>query len=222
MKEIIHTDYEGRPCSTNNDDCMIDNLAAPIVRTGKEPFKAFYAVEWCYYCYNAIDPSRSFVNTILKTMDEKSSPENNWPGSDAIHVMLWDLGFDSSHLTQADLVAFWTMFPKGLSDFLSMEYMKLQSFNRPNGEVVRVLNNPWFYKDTSASDRRLVEIATVGGFRFALDLTHYIAPPGVLANELALLNYGCNEPNKVDKITSQLTATISEVMDDWGLIPTER
>ena len=216
MKEIVHTDYEGRPCPVDNDDCMLCNLEAPVVRSGDEAFKSYYAVEWCYYCHSAIDPSRSYVETLLKAMDERCSAENNWPASDAIHYLLRDLGYDCEHLAKADLVAFWTMFPKGLSGFLSGPYMKLRSFNHPHCNAVRVLNNPWFYRDVNAPERRLVEIATVGGFRFALDRACYIAQPSVLAKELALLNYGCNEPGRVDAVAEGLTTEIAEVLDDWG------
>ena len=66
----------------------------------------------------------------------------------------------------------------------------------------------------------MVEIAAVGGFRFALDRACYIAQPSVLAKELALLNYGCNEPGKVDAVAERLTTEITEVLDDWGLAPT--
>ena len=220
MKQIIHTDCEGRPCPTDDDDCMIGNLSSPVIRTGDEPFNSFYAVEYGYYCHSEIDPSRSYVNALLKITDERCSPENNWPASDAIHFLLGDLGFACEHLTKPDLVAFWTMFPKGLSGFLSMPYMKLRSFNHPHGEVTRVLNNPWFYKDANAPEKRLVEIANLDGFRFALDRACYIAPPDVLARELALLNYGCYRPYKVDEISNDLTKHIGEIMDDWGLIPT--
>lgn len=220
MREIFHTDEEDGICQNYYDDCMFANLDAPVVRSGGEPFKSYYSVEEGCYCNSAIDPSRSFVETVLKAMDERCSESNNWPACDAICVLLFDLGFDLVHLTRADIVAFWTMFPKGVSDFLSLPYLRLRCFNNPHGDVVRVLNNPCFYKDTNAPERRLVEIATVGGFRFALDRASYIAPASVLAKELALLNYGCNEPNKVDAIADGLTTEIAEVMDDWGLVPT--
>ena len=219
MREIIHTDEEGGPCTNDYDDCMFANLDAPVVRSGGEPFKSYYSVEEGYYCYSAMDPSRSLVETVLKAIDERSSESNNWPACDAICVLLFDLGFDIVHLTRADIVAFWTMFPKGVSDFLSLPYLRLRCFNNPHGDVVRVLNNPCFYKDANAPERRLVEIASVGGFRFALDRAKHIAPASVLAKELALLNYGCNEPNKVDAIADGLTTEIAEVMDDWGLDP---
>ena len=64
MREIIHTDEDGRPLEpTAIDDCMLDNLNAPVIRSGAEPFKSYYAVEYGFYCYSAIDPSRSFVET---------------------------------------------------------------------------------------------------------------------------------------------------------------
>ena len=220
MKEILHTDSEDSQYSIDYDDCMFANLDAPLVRSGGEPFKSYYSVEEGYYCFSAIDPSRSFVETMLKTMDERCSESNNWPACDATCVLLFDLGFDIVHLTKADIVAFWTMFPKGVSEFLSLPYLRLRSFNSPHGDVVRVLNNPYFYRDANAPERRLVEIASVGGFRFALDRASYIAPASVLARELALLNYGCKEPNKVEAVAERLTTEIAEVMDDWGLTPT--
>lgn len=219
MKEIVHTDYEGRPCPTDNDDCMLCNLEAPVVRSGGEAFKSYYAVEWDYYCCSAVDPARSFAQALIDVI-ERCGDGNTWPECDVIHTLLWDLGFDCKRLTRVDLVAFWTLFPKGLSEFVSLPYMKLGDFNSPHGNVVRVLNNPYFYKDANAPERRLVEIAEVGGFRFALDRACYIAQPSVLAKELALLNYGCNEPGKVDAVAEGLVTGIAEVLDDWGLAPT--
>ncbi len=157
------------------------------------------------------------MDTLLKVMDERCSAENNWPASDAIHMLLRDIGFDCYNLSRADLVAFWTMFPKGLSHFLSLPYMRLTDFNNPHGDMVRVLNNPFFYRDANASGRRLVEIVEVNGFRFALDRACFLASPVVLAKELALLNYGCNEPEKVTTIAEGLAPAIAETMSDWGL-----
>ena len=71
MREIIHTDYDGKPLNPaafDEDDCMLDNLNAPVIRSGDEPFKSYYAVEWAYNCFSAIDPSRSFVETLVKAM----------------------------------------------------------------------------------------------------------------------------------------------------------
>jgi hypothetical protein len=221
MREIIHTNYDGRPInpdSIGNDDCFIDNLSEIIVRKGDEPFKSFFSVEWCYDGYSAIDPARSFVNAVVKVMDEYAGEGNNWPANDAIHYLLRDLGFDERHLTKADLVAFWTMFPRGVSEFLSEPYMELCCYNNPYGDVMRVINNPWFYKDPNAPERRLVEIAEVGGFRYAVDRACFIASPEVLGKELALLSYRCKEPNKVDATASEITPIIASNLQDWGLI----
>ena len=223
VREIIHTDYEGRLLKpTDIDDCILDNLKAPVVRSGAEAFKSYYAVEWCYHVYSAIDPTRSYVETIVKAMEDWSSAENNWPASDAIHYLLRDLGFDQFHLSTADFVAFWTIFPNGVSDFLSLPYMKWQVFNNPHGDYVRVLNNPFFHRDPNAPERRLVWIAELSGFKFALDRACFIATPAVIAKELALLNYACKEPKKVGAIVDGLTTVIAETMSDWGLIPTAR
>lgn len=220
MREIFHIDEEGCPCTDDYDDCMFANLDMPMVRSGGEPFKSYYSVEEGYYCYSAIDPSRSLVETVLNAINDRSSESNNWPACDAISVLLFDLGFDIAHLTRADIVAFWTMFPKGVSEFLSLPYLRLRCLNNSHGDVVRVLNNPYFYRDANAPERRLVEVAAVGGFRFALDRACYIAHPSVLAKELALLNYGCDKPSKVDAVAERLTTEITEVLDDWGLAPT--
>ena len=44
MREVIHTDYEGRPLKpTAIDDCILDNLRAPVVRSGAEGLTAVIA-----------------------------------------------------------------------------------------------------------------------------------------------------------------------------------
>lgn len=221
MKEIIHPVYYCYPIESVKDkidECFINNLNEAIVRFGEEPFKSYYTVEIDYYGYSAIDPTRSFVNAVVKVMDEYAGEGNNWPANDAIHYLLRDLGFDERHLTKADLVAFWTMFPRGVSEFLSEPYMELCCYNNPHGDVMRVINNPWFYKDPNAPERRLVEIAEVGGFRYAVDRACFIASPEVLGKELALLSYGCKEPNKVDATAAEITPIIASNLQDWGLI----
>ncbi len=96
------------------------------------------------------------------------------------------------------------------------------SFNAKHADVVRVLNNPFFYKDRNATERRLVEIAEDNGLRFALDRISVIPTPEVLAREIALLNYGAREPpGVIDAVRERLSASIAETMEDWGLIPTE-
>ena len=219
MREIIHTGYDGKPLAPSMvDDCFFENLAAPVIRSGSEAFKSYFDVEWYYSVYNAIDPARSLVETVIKGMDERSSESNNWPASDALHYLLTDLGVWNKSPAVADSVAFWTMFPNGTAEFLSLPYMKVNRFLNRHGDYVRVLNNPFFHKDSNVHLGRLVEIAEVNGFRYALDRASFIALPAVLAKELALLNYGCNDPMRVDAVAEELTVSIGETMSDWGLI----
>lgn len=221
MRMIFHEGEEGGLCTADESCCMMDNLSAAVVRSGDEPFKSYYDVEIGYHCYSAIDPARSFCETLIKVVDERCSANNNWPASDAIWTLMGDLKFDRTHLNKADLIAFWTMFPKGVSGFLSLPYMRLTYFNNPYGDIVRVLNNPWFYRDPNASEKRLVEIAKVDNFHYALDRAAFIASPVVLAKEISLLNFGCNDPIRVNSVAESLVSGIAIVMDDWGLRPTE-
>ena len=223
MKKIVHDGYDMlhdvRGDVSKIDECFMSNLDAPIIRSGAEPFKSYYAVEWCYFGYHMIDPSRSFAQMVIDRMNMENDVKSHWPAADMFVGLIHDLGFDYHHLTDVDLVAFWTMFPIETADFLACSYFKLCAYLKSKPETVRVLNNPRFYADPNPSEKRLVEIAEVNGFRFALDRACFIAPPAVLAKELALLNYGCNEPEKVTVIEGGLTSTIAETMDDWGLVP---
>jgi hypothetical protein len=68
-----------------------------------------------------------------------------------------------------------------------------------------------------ASDKRLVEVAEVSGHRYALDRACFLPLPDVIANELALLNYGYSTPERVASIVSNLVDSISEIMSVAGL-----
>ena len=94
------------------------------------------------------------------------------------------------------------------------------SFNAKHADIARVLNNPFFYKDRNATERRLVAIAEDSGLRFALDRISVILSAAVLAREIALLNYGGRNPQKVESAQSNLVISIAETMTDWGLNPT--
>ena len=91
--------------------------------------------------------------------------------------------------------------------------------NRP-GNYNLINNNPFFYKDRNATERRLVAIAEDSGLRFALDRISVIPSAAVLAREIALLNYGGRNPQKVESAQSNLVISIAETMTDWGLNPT--
>ena len=223
MKEIVHDGYNMlhyvRGDVSKIDECFMSNLDAPIVRSGSEAFKSYYPIEWYYFGYHTIDPSRSFAKMMIEKMNIKNDAYSHWPAADMFDSLIFDLGFDYHHLTHADLVAFWTMFPIETADFLANSFFKRGAYLKSNPGTVRVLNNPRFYVDPNPSEKRLVEIAKTNGFRFALDRTKILPPPNVLANEIILLNYGMTSPELVDVKTEALTTTIAEVMDDWGLIP---
>ncbi len=223
MKEIVHDGYDMlhdvRGDVSKIDNCFMSNLDAPVVRFGSEPFKSYYPIEWCYFGFHTIDPSRYFANMMIEKMNIENDAYSHWPAADMFVGLLHDLGFDYHHLMHADLVAFWTMFPIETADFLANSYFKRGAYLKSNPETVRVLNNPYFYVDPSPSEKRLVEIAKVNGFRFALDRAKILPPPNVLAREIVLLNYGMSCPDSVDAKAEALAATIADAMDDWGLIP---
>lgn len=98
--------------------------------------------------------------------------------------------------------------------------MKDSRFLGKYRDAVRVLNNTFFHKNPNANERRLVEIAEDNGLRFALDRIAVLPPPETLAREIALLNHGIRNPEKVESVQSCLVASIAETMADWGLEPT--
>ena len=222
MKEIVHDGYDMlhdvRGDVSRIDECFMSNLDAPVVRVGSEPFKSYYPIEWCYFGYHTIDPSRSMVNMMIDQMNGKNDSCSHWPAADMFVFLIHDLGFDYHHLTNADLVAFWTMFPIETADFLANSFFKRSAYLKENPETVRVINNPHFYVDPNPSERRLVEIAEENGFRFALDRAKVLPPPDVLAREIALLNYGLSCPESVDIKVEELANSIAETMEDWGLV----
>ena len=223
MKEIVHDGYDMlhdvRGDVSKIDECFMSNLDAPIVRSGAEAFKSYYPIEWCYFGFHTIDPSRSFAKMMIEKMNMENDVQSHWPAADMFVGLLHDLGFDYHHLTHADLVAFWTMFPIETAEFLADSFFKRSAYLKANPETVRVLNNPYFYVDSNPSERRLVEIAEINGFRFALDRAKILPPPNVLANEIILLNYGMTSLELVGVKAEALAATIAETMDDWRLIP---
>jgi hypothetical protein len=223
MREIIHDAYEMlhdvQGDISRIDYCFVSNLEAPIGRTGAEPFKSYYPIEWAYFGYNIIDPSRSFAQIMIDRMKMENDAVSHWPAADIFVRLIHDLGFNYHDLTRADLIAFWTMFPVETADFLAHSYFKRVLLLTSYPDAVRVLNNPWFYNDSSSSERRLVEIAEVNGFRFALDRSKFLPEPDVVAKEIALLNHGVRNPERVDEVTISLTSSIAATMEDWGLVP---
>ena len=221
MKVNFYHGYDGGNDERQYGDPEVDNRTQPMIRKGSEPFKSCYDLEWCYHVCHVIDPSRSFVIPVLNMMDWKRTGVS-WSVCDMLYVLISDMGIDGRNLSRENIVAFWTMFPGAVAEALSESVANDESLLERYGDVVRVLNNPFFYKDRNATERRLVEIAEDNGLHFALDRISVIPSPEVLAREIALLNYGAREPpDVIDAVREKLSASIAETMEDWGLIPTE-
>jgi len=219
MKVIFHHGYDANDGEQSYGAADLVNLEEPIIRKGGIPFRNCYEIE--EYCYreHIIDPSRSLVIPVLKLLDGNVwNP--HWGVCRVLSVLIADMDVDSWNPSLGDIIAFWTMFPDCVAEALSNCYMKDCSLLAKHADVVRVLNNPFFYKDPNANERRLVEIAEDNGLRFALDRISVIPPPETLAREIALLNHGIRDPENVESVRALLAASIAETMSDWGLEPT--
>jgi hypothetical protein len=219
MKVIFHCGYDGKPDESWYDDCFLDNRPEPVVRKAGEPFKSCYDIEWSYRVCHVIDPGRSLAKPVIDLL-EGCIADPHWENCDCLSVLIADMAINRRQPSREDVIAFWTMFPDGVAEALSNCYMKDSRFLGKYRDAVRVLNNPFFHKDPNANERRLVEIAEDNGLRFALDRIAVLPPPDVLAREIALLNHGIRDPEKVEPIQSRLAASIAETMSDWGLKPT--
>ena len=219
MKVNFYHGYDGSDDERQYGDPDFDNRAEPIIRRGGEAFKSCYDLEWCYHVCHVIDPARSLVIPILELMDWRSV-DVSWAVCDTLSVLIADMKIKRWQPSREDIIAFWTMFPDGVAETLSESNMKDESYLERFGDVIRVLNNPFFHKDPNANERRLVEIAEDNGLRFALDRIAVIPPPETLAREIALLNHGLRDPENVEPVRARLVASIAETMSDWGLEPT--
>ncbi len=219
MKLRIQQGYDSPPEETAYDDCVLDNRNELIVRKGGEPIKSCYPVEWSYFVHHVIDPMRSLAAPVIGLL-ERPSESSKWPTCDYLSHLVADIGLDCWHPSRENAVVFWTVFPDGTADCLADSYLQDRSYLAKHGDAVRVLNNPFFHKDPNANERRLVEIAEDNGLRFALDRIAVLPPPETLAREIALLNHGFRNSEKVESVQSCLVASIAETMADWGLKPT--
>ncbi len=200
------------------ENCYLNNLDAPVVRVGGEPFKSFYSRECCDYGYHVVDPSRSIAAEVIRCLNDENDATSHWPASDVIGTLMLDLGFVGAEATRADLLAFAIMFPIGTGEFLADSYLRWERYRAKPGDALLVLNNPFFYRSPNVSDKRLVEVAEVSGHRYALDRACSLPSPDVIANELALLNYGYATPERVAAVASDLVDSISAAMSGTGLI----
>ena len=219
MKTVFHCGYDGKPIEEWYDDCVFDNLSAPRVREGGEPFKSCYDIEWSYHVCNLVDPSRSIAKEVVELLGMDHNESSWWPVCDWLFQLCLDFGLDPHQPSRTDRLAFLSMFPIGAADCFADSYMKRTGFLDRHRNIALVLNNPFFYADKNATERRLVEIAEDDGFLFALDRTKVLPSPQVLADEIAWMNHGVQQPEAVIPLAKRLAPAIAEAMDNWGLIP---
>jgi hypothetical protein len=218
MREIVRRS-PGMPQDVRQiEDCFLNNLGAPVVRAGGEPFKSYYSRECCDHGYHVVDPSRSIAAEVIRCMNDENDATSHWPACDIIGTLMLDLGFAGAEAPRADLLSFATMFPVGTGASMADSHLHWECYRARPGDALLVLNNPFFYRSPNVSDNRLVEIAEVNGLRYALDRTCYLPSPSVIANELALLNCGYATPERVAAIASNLVDSISAAMSGVGLV----
>ncbi|MGN0844449.1 MAG: hypothetical protein ACI4QT_04420 [Kiritimatiellia bacterium] len=220
MKQIIHHGYDltEHVNVEEIDDCVLDNLQAPTIRTGSEPFTSYYSVEWFYDVCHRIDPARSLTRTLLNLFGREYDPRSKWPICDILHCLMSDLGFNIQQPRKYEVVAFWTMIPVGIIQCLAESYWKNTAFFVRHENLFRVINNPFFYKNPGVSEHRLVEIGEMKGFRYAVDRTKIIAEPMVLADEMTMLNESNPDPAKVQMKRNDLSRSIKEILDNNGIL----
>lgn len=218
MQVRMRFGYDAPQSCDDIDDCILDNRDEPVIRVGGEPITTYYDVEWYYYVKHIIDPARSLVRPILELL--KDTDRKLWPTCDFLHQIAYDLGLqrrDRQPVPRNSVIAFHTIFPHGTEDILSDSYIKFYDFKPKHSGFARVLNNPFFYDDKSASERRLVPICEDRGIAFALDRTKVVPSAETLATEIALLNHGFDDEKAVDPVKAKLTEGIAAVLSDWGL-----
>ena len=142
-----------------------------------------------------------------------------WENCDCIYRLVRDFRINPYNPRWHEKILFRTVFPEGTARYLEDSYLKVTALLDKCDGVVRVLNYPQFHSDSNATEKWLVEIAEDNGIRFALDRTKVLPTPKVLAREIAVLNHGVKDSQKVDVIAARLETLIAETMDDWGLLP---
>lgn len=221
VRILKHLGYDAPVMLSDIDTCVLDNRRAPEIRTGGEIFTTYYSIEWCYHIKHIIDPRRSYVHAVLTLIGD--SPEQaTWEDHDILHRLMQDLGLWEP-VDWVRQVAFRTLFPRGTERIFTRAYHPDTRYETVRSEIVRVLNNPFFYADRNASERRLVEIASDDGLRFALDRAVFLPTPEMLSREIALLNHGFTEPeHRIVALRKSLEERISREMDAYGLVPWRR
>ena len=186
MKIINHIEEDRCPVLLDDEDKWIDNRMEPIVRVGGEPFESHFEPEFGVESF-IVDPRRSLVRPVYARVDEYA--EGAWQVADFLVQLIQDLGFNTECPDKAKQVAFWTMMPFGVSRHLEKSWLHIACYNARHPEVLRVINNPFYYADSNTSESRLLEIAHDGVCSYAVDLANPCESAETLSQEIALLNH---------------------------------
>ena len=186
MRIINHSGAQIGSFDIDSFPLWMDNRNEPIVRCGGDVYGSIFDPECSVECYVA-DPRRSFARQIYNVIDQYPFGSENWPLVDFLVTLLVDLGFDLERPSFGQQVAFWTMFPFGVSQHIATSYMKICGFNDNHRKVSRVVNNPFFRCDTNVPETCLLEICEHADLCFAVDMREEIPPAVEVANEIAML-----------------------------------
>ncbi len=186
MKIINHIEEDRCPVLLDDEDKWIDNRLEPVVRIGGEPFESHFEPE-CGIESFIVDPRRSLVRSVYARVDEYA--EGAWQVADFLVQLIQDLGFDTECPDKAKQGAFWTMMPFGVSRHLEKSWLRIACYNARHTDVLRVINNPFYYADPNTSESRLMEIAHDGGCAYAVDPANPHESAETLSQEIALLNH---------------------------------
>ena len=209
MRIINHTEADANPAFLDDDEKWMDNRNEPIVRVGGEVYESHYESE-CHLETYVADPRRSFVEPLY--LNSSKWVDGAWWVTDFLACLFLDLGFGLAHPTKAMIIAFWTMFPEGVSRHLYNSWRRIACFNHRHCDVPRVINNPFFYTDTNAAETRLLEIAQDSGCTYAIDLANEAASAETLAREIALLNHIHEGDVAVESAYGKILPQIADVL----------
>lgn len=190
VKMISHISAEENPVYLEAwDENWFDNRAQPIVRHGGEVFQVHFKPEIRMEIFT-VDPRRSMVEPLWKAVDENDNP--SVAVDDFLACFVSDIGLlpdRSCTASQAAQVAFHTMLPDVVAKRLAQSWMRLSCFLPQHRDIVRVVNNPFFYADAHVSEKQLLEIAQDSGCTYAVDRSVEIPSAEMLAHEIAIVNH---------------------------------
>ena len=211
MRVVTYIDGDADPNPWDMEGKWIDNREEPIVRIGGEVFECRFNPE-CGAESFICDPRRSLVRPVFNALQQYAP--GRFETADFLFYLMMALGFDLKNLDYATMMAFQSMFPRVASEHLWLSYKKIGNFNKCHADAMRVINNPFFYLEANAGEKRLLEIAEDCGLRFAVDLACAIPSVENLAKEIVLLNRIAEGADSMSDTYENLVQTIGNILGD--------